>query len=108
MTNSFSFPDPDASANSYRKGSTADTSRTGYHNPQAELLWDPIARELDPVKRKELVRQANAHLLEDNSWPYLYYVMQMMFVDTRIQGFHPPTSQGSYERWDHIWCDPSC
>jgi len=108
MANSFSFPDADASGASYRKGSTSDNARTGYFNPEAEKLWDPIAKERNPAKRKALVRQANDILLEDNSWPYIYYVMQMMFLDKVIKGYHPPPSLGAYQAWEAIWCDPSC
>ena len=108
MANSFSYPDPDASANSYKKGSTADVARTGYYNPEAEPLWDQIATETDPDARRALVVQANDILLEDNSWPYMYFKVESMFVDKRIKGFYPPPALGHYQDWAHIWCDPSC
>ena len=108
MANSFSYPDPDASANSYKQGSTADVARTGYFNPLAEPLWDQIATETDPDARRELVIQANDILLQDNSWPYMYFKVESMFVDKRIKGFYPPPALGHYQDWAHIWCDPSC
>ena len=108
MANGLAFHDPDSTAASYRKGGTADVARTGYHNPKAELLWNSIATETNLAKRKALVNQVQQHYLEDDAWPPLYYFANMMFVDKRIRGFHPPPSLAAYQSWEVLWCDPSC
>ena len=103
--NSFTFPDPDASAASYRKDSLAH-QRTGYFNPDAEALWDGIARELDPAKRREMVLKANAVLLADNAFPYLYYRISPWPVNARIKNFHAPPNFTTHKKHEHLWWDP--
>ena len=103
--NSFSFPDPDASAAAYRENSTSHTERTFYFNPDAEPLWAQINTETDFTKRKELVNQVNAILMEDNSWAYGYHPTFGWPVNTRIKNFIDPTGRAAYIQWDQIWCD---
>ena len=108
MSNSFRFPDPDASAASYRAGGSYETQRTGWFNPDAEPLWDSINRETDPNKRKAFVGQANDVMLADNAWPYLYYQFRSYIVDKRVQGFNVPPHLSTYKKHEQLWCDPNC
>ena len=101
----FAFPDPDASAAAYREGSQSHTERTFYFNPDAEPLWLLINEETDFAKRKELVSQVNAFLMEDNSWAMGYHPTVGWPVNTRIKNFIDPTGRSAYIQWDQIWCD---
>ena len=103
--NSFSFPDADASAAAFRKGSTSDTERTFYYNEEAEPIWELINTETDPTKRQALVRQANDILMNDNSWAYGYHTTFGWPVNTKIKGFIDPVTRGAYIQWDQIWCE---
>jgi ABC-type transport system substrate-binding protein len=105
QANSFSFPDPDASAAAFRKDSVSHTQRTFYYNEAAEPLWERINTETDEEKRQELVRQVNDILMEDNSWVYAYHPTYGWPVNTRIKNFIDPISRGAYIQWDQIWCD---
>ena len=101
----FPFPDADASAAAFRENSTSHTERTFYFNPDAEPLWAQINTETDFLKRKELVAQVNAHLMEDNSWAFGYHPTVAWPINTKIQNFIDPTGRSSYIQWDQIWCD---
>jgi len=101
----FPFPDADASASAFRENSTSHTERTFFFNPDAEPLWAQINTETDFATRKELVAQANAHLIEDNSWAFGYHPTVAWPINTKIQNFIDPTGRSSYIQWDQIWCD---
>jgi len=101
----FPFPDADASASAFRENSTSHTERTFFFNPDAEPLWAQINTETDFLKRKELVAQANAHLIEDSSWAFGYHPTVAWPINTKIQNFIDPTGRSSYIQWDQIWCD---
>lgn len=101
----FSFPDPDASASAYRKGSTSHTQRTFFYNEAAEPLWEKINTTTDFNERREAVLKINELLLEDHSWANVYFSVRMWPVNTRIKNFIDPPGRGAYMQWDQIWCD---
>ena len=101
----FSFPDPDASAAAYRKGSTSHTQRTFFYNEAAEPLWEKINTTTDFNERREAVLKINELLLEDHSWANVYFSVRMWPVNTRIKNFIDPPGRGAYMQWDQIWCD---
>ena len=101
----FSFPDPDASAASYRMGSTSHTQRTFFYNEEAEPLWEQINTETDFTKRREAVLKVNDLLMEDHSWANVYFSVRAWPVNTRIKNFIDPPGRGAYIQWDQIWCD---
>ena len=101
----FSFPDPDASAASYRKGSTSHTQRTFYYNEEAEPLWEIINTETDFAKRRDAVLKVNQLLMEDHSWANVYFSVRAWPVNTKVKNFIDPPGRGAYIQWDQIWCD---
>lgn len=105
QANSFTFPDPDASAAAFRKGSVSHTQRIFYYNEEAEPIWEGINTETDEEKRRELVREVNDILMEDNGWAYAYHPTYGWPVNTRIKNFIDPVRRGAYIQWDQIWCD---
>ncbi len=106
--NSFQFPDADASGLAIRKGSRMADLQTGYHNEAAEPLWDQIAAELDPAKRKELVWQVNEILMQDSTFVNSYFTMAGWIVNNRIKNFNAPASVSAQRKHEHLWCDPEC
>ena len=67
------------------------------------------ARELDQAKRKALISEAEAILLEeDNPHILLYWTMRGMYVDNRIWNFNPPVGLSDALKMEHLWCDPAC
>ena len=101
----FSFPDPDASAAGYRKGSTSHTQRTFFYNEAAEPLWEKVNTTTDFNERRAAVLEINELLLEDHSWANIYFSVRMWPVNTRIKNFIDPPGRGAYMQWDQIWCD---
>lgn len=101
----FSFPDPDASAAAYRKGSTSDTQRTFFYNEAAEPLWEVINTTTDFTARREAVLKVNDLLMEDHSWANVYFSVRAWPVNIRIKNFIDPPGRGAYMQWDQIWCD---
>ena len=106
--NSFQFPDADASGLAIRKGSRMAELQTGYHNEAAEPLWDQIAAELDPARRKELVGQVNEILMQDSTFVNSYFTMAGWIVNNRIKNFNAPASVSAQRKHEHLWCDPEC
>ena len=101
----FSFPDPDASASAYRKGSTSHTQRTFFYNEEVEPLWELINTTTDFEARREAVLKVNDLLMEDHSWANVYFSIRIWPVNTRIKNFIDPPGRGAYMQWDQIWCD---
>ena len=106
--NSFQFPDADASGLAIRKGSRMADLQTGFHNEKAEPLWDAIAAELDPARRKELVGQVNEILMQDSTFVNSYFTMAGWIVNNRIKNFNAPASVSAQRKHEHLWCDPEC
>jgi len=101
----FPFPDPDASAAGYRKGSTSHTQRTFFYNEAAEPLWELINTTTDFEERREAVNKVNDLLMEDHSWANVYFSVRAWPVNKRIKNFIDPAGRGAYIQWDQIWCD---
>ena len=106
--NSFQFPDADASGLAIRKGSRMADLQTGYYNEAAEPLWDQIAAELDPDRRKGLVGQVNELLMQDSTFVNSYFTMAGWIVNDRIKNFNAPASVSAQRKHEHLWCDPEC
>ena len=105
--NSFSIPDPAAIAAAWDKDGSRGEEISGFYNPDAQALWDPIARADSPEEIKALVAQANDILLADTAWPGIYYPMRGWLVNKRIMGFNTPANLYAHMKHEHIWC-PSC
>ena len=101
----FPFPDPDASAAAYRKGSTSHTQRTFFYNEAAEPLWALINTTTDFEARRDAVNKVNDLLMEDHSWANVYFSVRAWPVNKRIKNFIDPAGRGAYIQWDQIWCD---
>ena len=101
----FSYPDPDATAASYKKDSTSHTQRTFFYNEAAEPYWDIINLETDFAKRREAVLAVNQILMEDNSWAMVYHPTVAWPVNIKIQNFIDPVARAAYIQWDQIWCE---
>lgn len=105
--NSFYLPDPFSIAASWNKDGSRGFEISGFYNPDAQALWDPLARAGSLEEQKELVAQANEILLNDTAWPMIYYPMRGWLVNKRIMGFNTPANLYAHMKYEHIWC-PSC
>ena len=108
IASSASPPIPDVSVGNYSKGNRDHLTRTGVYNAEADKLWSELRSTPDVARQRELSLMVNNLLLEDNSHPNLWYVMQAFIVDKAVQGVHVPGVLTTYSKWDHIWCDPVC
>jgi peptide/nickel transport system substrate-binding protein len=109
-----SFLDPDgAFSDRYAEGGLqADKWARG----SATTNWDRVqeiflaqSREIDQDKRRVLIREASALLMEDNWLPTLWWVTSTMAFHKKIRNEHPnPSPAASSWKQEHIWCDPAC
>ena len=104
--NSFAIPDPAGIGASWQEGGRG-FEISGFINPDADALWDRIARAQTLEEKKELTEQANEALLNDNAWPLIYYPMRGWLVNSRIKGFNTPATLLGHLKQEHVWC-PSC
>ncbi len=80
--------------------STDGNNDRAYNNPVFDALLDQAARELDSVKRMELLSEAERILVEDDLplIPIFHYATIYMFDPHKITGLstHPRTKQNIY------------
>jgi peptide/nickel transport system substrate-binding protein len=86
-------------------GKNGPQNYSGWTNEQFHSLAGQIERELDPGKRKALVRQAEGILEQD---PPLIPVAYEQIYDAwynKVRGQNPSTYFGIYDvvRWDQVW-----
>ena len=113
QANALAFLDPDSAFIEYKKGGLAERwARAGNTLNWDKLnnIFDQQTRELDPVKRKALIREAEDSLLnEDIALVGTHYITMTFNVHKKIHGIHPhPSVYASGQKWEHIWCDPAC
>ena len=106
-SNGLFTPNAAAVAASWTNKDSRGFEISGFYNPEAEALWDPITRAKTLEETTTLVAQANEILLKDHGWPMIYYPMRGWLVNNRIKGFNPPLTLFAGMKQEHIWC-PSC
>lgn len=57
-----------------------------YSNPEVDRLIDEAARQLDPERRKELYRRAQAIIWDDAPWIFLYTQNMILGVRDNLEG----------------------
>jgi peptide/nickel transport system substrate-binding protein len=79
----------------------------GWKNPRLNDLIQAQARELDPVKRLRLLKEAVEILRggESHMVP-LSWGSSGGMMDYRIQNFHVPGSEQIVKHFEHVWWDP--
>ena len=110
MANSCGFPDPDSCLTSgYALSTSGMRRRAQYTNDKIIELSDLQSRELDREKRIAIVREAEELLLTgQNAFPYAYFLMSPVIVNVKIKNYNVAPAYSFQEKWEHIWCDPSC
>jgi ABC-type oligopeptide transport system substrate-binding subunit len=89
----------------YAKNGPQNYSR--WHNPAFEELLGQIDRELDDIKRKALIRQAEDIMEQDPPLlPVAYERMNDAWYNY-VKGQNPANYFGIYDvvRWDTVWLD---
>ena len=80
--------------------STDGNNDRAYNNPAYDALLDQAAYELDPVKRMELLSEAERVLVEEDLplIPIFHYATIYMFDPHKVTGLstHPRTKQNAY------------
>ncbi len=82
----YDWNDPDV-LNMYLSTSRIkQTNRTWYGNPQADVLLESGAREMDPKKRNQIYYDAQKLLLTESPWQPLYIPVEGMAIRNRVTG----------------------
>lgn len=74
-----------------------------YANPRSDALMRQTRRELDPQRRLRLYQQAEAVIVEEAPWIFLYHPVRHRLRQTWLRNFTPhPVWPGRYER---LWIE---
>ncbi|ETW94886.1 MAG: hypothetical protein ETSY1_32910 [Candidatus Entotheonella factor] len=102
----FNIADPDDWVNAiYGPGSR---NYTRWKNPKFIEMFDKQSRELDPDKRKALLREMEQFLLTEEApyiqiqWVPWYYVVNNQ-VTTEAGPYIPAETIQTALKWDHVW-----
>ncbi len=89
----------------YRSGATRNY--TNWTHPIVDDLFEQQKVEQDPLKRRELLRQAADFLrsFEDNHWVTLHWAKFFWPVHKDIKGFHPPQTVQTGFKHEDLWLD---
>lgn len=71
-------------------------NRGHYHNPQLDILLDQVRTEMDQEKRKQLLRQVQTIVAEDEPYLNLWYVDNVCVHRERLTGIVMPPG-GDYD-----------
>jgi ABC-type oligopeptide transport system substrate-binding subunit len=67
--------------------SASSQNHTGYHNEQVDQLVEQARVESDPLKRRELYRQAERIIVNDATWIPLTNAINQFLVKPYVKGF---------------------
>lgn len=81
------------------RGDAGAINATGYANPKYDDLLDQSGKERDPVRRAELMRQAEQLLLEDLPVIPIYHYVRPMLVKPRVLGWKTNIMGVHPSRW---------
>jgi peptide/nickel transport system substrate-binding protein len=78
-------------------------------DPRIEDLFVQQQKELDRTKRKAMIAEIARIILEEDT-PHILinWTVRGMYVDDRINNFHPPISLNDQMKMEHLWCAPRC
>lgn len=69
--------------------SSSGNNQTGYTNPKYDKLFALSAKEVDPAKRRKLLQDAEALILEDLPVIPIYTYSSFGFLRPEVKGFEP-------------------
>lgn len=80
---------------------------TGYKDPKIVEMWKKQTEEMDPAKRRDLVRQLDTYLFEQYV-PVVPLVSPRLFMAhlPNVRGVVLPVSDFTGERLDRVWLSP--
>lgn len=81
------YADPNTFLSLFTSNST--NNNTGWRSPRYDELLDQAARERDPKQRFEIMRQAEAVLLDESPIIPVYFRVSKNMVRPYVQGFYP-------------------
>jgi oligopeptide transport system substrate-binding protein len=95
------FADPKSFLDVFRGGSS--NNHTGWNNLAYDAALHAADRTADPVARHELLRQAEAVLLDELPIIPLYHFTTVRLVHPAVRGWHPlPLDRHPYK---HVWLE---
>lgn len=97
--------EPDAMFRIYRGGDKSYKNYQDYYSQKFEDFADAQTRELDPVKRRAILQEAEDWLLsfEDNTWSGIYVLTLVWMVNNNIMNWNHTNGDHDGLKWEHIW-----
>lgn len=83
-------------------------NQLGYSDPRIEEIFGKQARELDPAKRTELLREAENIINQGfYHWPNILWVPTHQVTNVKVRNHYKPITIHVLNTLEHIWLDPN-
>lgn len=99
------YPDPTTFLDMFTANSTIN--QTGWKNAGFDLLLQKAAQELNPQKRFETLRQAEAVILEEAPVIPFYTYSKMYLIKPYVKGFYPNLQDIHPYKWVYLEGSPA-
>ena len=77
-----------------------------YNDPKVDAYYEAQKREMDPAKRKAILQEAEAYLLEQGYIMPFMWGNRVMVVDSKVQNYHVSPSNWVGLDMGHLWIKP--
>jgi peptide/nickel transport system substrate-binding protein len=82
-------------------------NQLGYEDPRILEIFNLQAREQDPVKRVELLKEAEEIINQgEYHWPNILWVPTFQVTNVKVRNHHEPITIHLLNSLEHIWLDP--
>jgi peptide/nickel transport system substrate-binding protein len=95
------YDDPDAFFGARMPG--AQRNVTHYEDPEVSRLYEQQSRELDPMKRRELVWQLESHIWQNAYWGKGDWQTKLYVLSKRIQNYIPHPTHFTNVKFQDVW-----
>lgn len=98
-------PDPVSALRSFDSRRPRSTNRGGFKDPAFDAMLDEAVATLDPVKRVELVRKADAYIFEQAPVWFHNYNKAVLATQPWIHGVDANVTEAAIIEVDQLWLD---
>lgn len=74
-----------------------------FNDEKVDAYYEAIKREMDPAKRKEILQEAEAYVLEQGYVYPFFWGNRVMVMDSRVQNYKVSPSNWVGLDFGHLW-----
>ncbi|MGE4337958.1 MAG: ABC transporter substrate-binding protein [Pigmentiphaga sp.] len=95
--------DPTIQWNNMTSYETTPTNFGRFNDPKVDAYYEAQKREMDPAKRKAILQEAEAYILEQGYVIPFMWGNRVMVVDSKVQDYHVSPSNWVGLDMGHLW-----